>query len=368
LPVAEIKIPMVDPGRWYRKHLSEVQQLLGEVLSSGRYLLASRTVAFEQKLADFCNTSYAVAVNSGTDALYLSLTVAGIGDGEVIVPSHTAAATISAIEQAGAIPVFADIQSRGVCLDPEDVERRITERTRAIVAVHMFGVSANMTALRELASLHGLLLLEDCAQAFGATHQGVPVGGLGDMGAFSFYPTKNMGAAGDAGAIVCNDGVTAQRLVAARQYGWDDERRVCGPGINSRMDEFQAAILNLRLEHWPQDFARRLHIAERMQNAVAGNPKLSHREAPIGDVHAYHLFVVECAEPELLSAHLAARGIASAYHYSRPAHGESHFEQYATGLELPNTSHLYERMLSIPLFPELTDTEVAQIEAALGVW
>ena len=368
MATAEIEIPMADPGRWYRKHLSELQEVVGAVLSSGQYLLASRTAIFEQQLAEFCNVNYAVAVNSGTDALYLSLTVAGIDDGEVIVPSHTAAATISAIQQAGATPVFADIQSGGVCLDPADAAQRITERTRAIVAVHMFGASADMTALRELESVHGLLLIEDCAQAFGATHQGVPVGGLGDMGAFSFYPTKNMAAAGDAGAIVCHDADTARRLVAARQYGWDDKRRVCGRGINSRMDELQAAMLNLRLQHWSHDFERRLLIAMRFRNAVAGNQKLSHREAPVGDVHAYHLFVVECSEPDQLSEHLAARGIASAYHYSRPTHGEPHFQQYAKGLDLPNTAKLYDRMLSIPLFPELSEAEVAQIEAALAAW
>lgn len=367
--MASDTIPVATPLAQFKAHEREIRGAIDRVLESGWYILGSEVKAFEQEFADFTGTGFSIGVASGTDALALALLAAGIQTGdEVITVSHTAVATVAAIEQVGAVPVFADIDPVTRCLDPAKVSELLSTASRAIVPVHICGQPAPMGEILTLAAKHGLKVIEDCAQAHGAEIDGKRVGTFGDAAAFSFYPTKNLGAIGDGGAVVTNSAAVADACRSLREYGWRDRYISSVPGGNSRLDELQAAILRVKLPHLAADNARRREIADRYREVIDGEI-IAPPSAIAGTLHAMHLFVVECDRRDELARALADEGIGTARHYPAPVHHQPAYAGRIRGGErLPVTERLYKRILSLPMYPELTDFQVERICAALKKW
>jgi len=360
-------IPVASPLAQYRAHDDAVRAAILRVLESGHYILGTEVEAFEQAFAEYCGGGHAVSVASGTDALILALKSLGIGPGhEVITVSHTAVATVAAILAAGATPVLIDVEETYMTLDSAAITAAITQRTKAVIAVHLYGLPVDLDAVLAVCRRHGLRLIEDCAQATGATYRGRQVGSLGDVGCFSFYPTKNLGAIGDGGLIFTADSQIAERARRLRQYGWDDARQTLEPGVNSRLDPLQAAILRAKLEHLDADNGLRAATAARYDAAFATLPITS--PAPRKDAsHVYHLYVIRCDERDRLQAHLAANAIGSAVHYPVPVHRQRGYAQRVVVPPggLPTTDRLADRILSLPMYPELDEYAVEQVISAV---
>ncbi len=350
----------------------EVTAALRRVLRSGRLILGPETAAFEEEFADFVGARHCVAVTSGTTALHLSLMALGVGAGdEVVTVSNTCAPTIAAIRLTGATPVFVDVRGKDLLLDTEALAARIGERTRAIMPVHLWGHSVHMEDVLEIARRHGVPVVEDCAQATGTRTQGRHVGTLGDLGCFSFYPTKNLGAYGDAGAIVTESAELAARLEALRMYGYEGSAVSSIEGTNARIAEFQAAILRVKLRVLPSWLARRRRIAALYDDHVR-NPAIAlpPRGREVGDreeTPSYHQYVVRCANRELVTGALEAAGIGYGIHYPLPVHlmpayaflgGES--------LELPVTVRASHEILSLPVHEALTEAEALEVARVLN--
>lgn len=341
------------PLAQYQPLESEIQTAIRAVLESGHYILGPQVEGFEKEFARYLDIPHAIGCGSGTDALVLALRAHDIGAGdEVIVPSHTATATVAAVAMSGAMPVFADIDPAFYTLDVSDVERRCTSRTKAIIAVHLYGQSADIDSLQKLTRARKLLLIEDCAQAVGSTVAGRKLGTIGDIGCYSFFPTKNLGAIGDAGAVVCRDSAVAARLKRLRQYGWNEQRMSIEPGMNSRLDELQAAILRVKLPYLDAANAARAAQADRYHAAFADLPLCLPALRP-GVQHSYHLFVirVRAAERSHLIAHLARKGVGCGIHYAVPVHKMPGF---AGTTPLPATEAVVDEIVSLPLFPGLS--------------
>ena len=361
-------IPWADPRAGYKSRQDEIRAAIDRVLERGQYILGPEVEAFETAFADYCGVPHAVGVNTGTDALVLALRAFDIGPGdEVITVSHTALATLAAILATGATPVLVDVDPDHWTLDPAALEGAISLRTRAIVPVHLYGLPADMDPILEVASARGVLVIEDCAQAAGADYKDRRVGGLGDAGCFSFYPTKNLGAFGDAGAVVTRHAAVAARLRRLRQYGWDDRRDTVEPGVASRLGEIQAAILNVKLPTLDRDNAVRRAIAARYDAALATLPLLRPSVRP-GSTHVYHLYVICCEPREALRARLAADQVLAGVHYPVPGHRHggygSRCRVAATGLAV--TEALAECVLSLPMFPEMTAEQVGLVIQVLA--
>ena len=357
------KILQANPGASYQAYRAEIDAAVQRVLSSGWYILGAEVEAFEAEFAAYCETKFAVGVADGTDALLLALRVLDIGAGdEVITTGHTAVATVAAIENAGAIPVLVDIDPVSYTLAPEHVAAAITPQTRAIIAVHLYGHPADMDALSEIADSNNLHLIEDCAQAHGARYDGKRVGSMGILGCFSFYPTKNLGAIGDGGAVVTDDEKLAERLRALRQYGWRERYISAETGFNSRLDELQAAILRVKLKGLDADNQRRRDLAAIYDEKLAP----AHGE---NIEHVYHLYVVQVDEREQLMADLRERGIGTAIHYPQPIHLQpAYIGRIRTVPDgLPELTACTPRILSLPLYPELPPEDVQFVADALRV-
>jgi dTDP-4-amino-4,6-dideoxygalactose transaminase len=355
-------IPCSNPHAQYLAHREGIEQAVSRVLASGRYILGSEVSAFEAEFAAYLGVSHAVAVASGTDAIHVGLRAAGIGAGdEVITPSHTAVATVAAIELSGATPVFADIDPQYFTLDPRAVERSITDKTRAIVVVHIYGQSADLSAILSMAERRNLVVVEDCAQAHGATWQERRLGSVGRFGCFSFYPTKNLGAIGDGGLVSTSDAKLAARCRELREYGWNDRRESTIAGLNSRLDELQAAILRVKLVHLDRDNALRAGIAERYDTALARTSLRAPARRP-GSSHVFHQYVVRSTARDDVLAALAKRGVAAGIHYPLPVHLMQGYRGRIRGSEsLPETERAAREVLSLPMFPELDDEEVRTV-------
>lgn len=343
-----------NPREQYAAHAEEIEAAIQKVLRNGRYILGPEVESFEREFADFCGVKHAVGVGSGTEALHIALAAMGVGDGdEVITTAHTAVATAVAIRACGARPVFVDTEPDTFTIDPDLVRRAVTSRTKVIVPVHLYGQPANLAPIVDL----GIPVLEDCAQAHGARDRGIRVGATGIVGAFSFYPTKNLGAIGDGGAIVTNDDAIAPRLRLLREYGWAERYVSSSDGWNSRLDELQAAILRVKLRYLEADNARRRTIAARYDDALRGS---SVRIPAVreGVEHVYHLYVVTSDKRDALQQHLRDRGIGALVHYPVPVHRQP---AYATNDSLPNTERAAMTVLSLPMYPELKDDEQQQV-------
>lgn len=362
-------VPQADPRASYLAHRAEIDQAIARVLAGGRYILGPETQAFEQEFAAYVGVGHGIGVGSGTEALHLALTACGIGAGdEVITVSHTAVATVAAIELSGAAPVLVDIDPATYTLDPERVQEAITPRTKAIIPVHLYGQPADMPAILAIARQRGLRVVEDCAQSHGAGCAGRRTGAWGDAAAFSFYPTKNLGALGDGGMVVTDDPGVAERVRLLRQYGWRDRYVSATPGWNSRLDELQAAILRVKLPHLDADNRKRrgraAQYAALLRETGLGLPR-SREEAD----HVYHLYVVRSPGRDALRAHLAAAGIGTAIHYPVPVHLQPAYRKLRGHADsLPESERAASEVLSLPMFPELTESQIEAVAAAAASW
>jgi len=361
-------IPWASPLAQVRLRRGAIDAAVARVFDSGTYILGEEVAAFEQEFAAYCGVANAVGVGSGTDALILALRALSIGPGdEVLTVSHTAVATVAAPIAVGATPVLVDVDRVSYTIDPSRLEQAITKKTKAIIVVHLYGQPASMDVICEIARRHRLKIIEDCAQAVGAHYRGRKVGGLADLGCFSFYPTKNLGAIGDGGMVTTADNELAARLCRLRQYGWNDSRETQEAGLNSRLDSLQAAILRVKLPHLDADNARRAAIARMYSEALAKLP-LGLPIPRAGTGHAYHLYVVVSDARDKLLHHLTREGINVGVHYPVPVHRQKGYGERAIISKdgLPVTEWLAGRVLSLPIFPELTDDDVGQVIRALS--
>jgi dTDP-4-amino-4,6-dideoxygalactose transaminase len=360
-------IPFNDLKPAHQRHRHEYEDAVRRVFARGGFILGPEVEAFEAGFAAYHGAVHAVGVASGTDAVELALRAAGIGPGdEVITASHTAVATVCAVERAGARPVFVDIDPDTYTLDPAAVEAALTPRTRALLPVHLYGHPADLPALAAIARKHNLCLIEDCAQAHGARHGGKLVGTFGELAAFSFYPTKNLGAFGDAGAVLTSDARLAERLRRLRNYGQARRCHHAERGVNSRLDELQAALLRAKLARLDEHNAERRRLAARYRAGLSGVVLPQADEPRIH--HVYHLFVVRHAARDRLRLRLRARGVETLVHYPVPVHLQPAYADlgYRPG-SLPATERAAREVLSLPLYVGLGEERVARVAEAVAV-
>lgn len=357
-------IHTADPLAEYRALRQEIDVAISSVLEGSSYVLGDPVRLFEEAFADHIGVGHSVGVNSGTDAIHLSLRALEIGTGdEVITVSHTAVATVAAICMAGATPVLADVDPVTRTLDPNAVERVLTDRTKAVIPVHLYGHPASMDVLTKLCADRGLSMIEDCAQAHGAKWHGQRVGSFGVLSAFSFYPTKNLGAIGDAGLVATNDASLAKRLRMLRQYGWEMPQFSQLQGWNSRMDPIQAAILSAKLKHLDARTNTRRVLAGIYNELLKGLPIGLPTESP-DCFHVYHLYVVELPDEGTRNAlrdHLANSGINAGIHYPYAVHQQPAYQPWIRTSSMAVTERLASTVLSLPLYPDLTDQEVERV-------
>lgn len=363
-------VAMVDMGGQVAALRAEIDAAVARTLDSGWYILGKETAAFEEEFAAYITIKsglpvHCVGVNSGTDALRLALWACDIGPGdEVITVAHTAVATAAAISMSGATPIFVDIDPATYTLDPTKLAAAITPRTRAIIPVHLYGHPVELLSVLEIANQHGLRVIEDCAQAHGTLYHGKHVGSWGDFGCFSFYPTKNLGALGDGGAVVSTDTDLAAKIRLLREYGWTPQARYVSqvPGMNSRLDEMQAAILRVKLRHLDDWNNIRRQMADYYADTL---PATVVQPVERTDCyHVYHLYVVRVSNREAVRGKLNSAGIGSAIHYPVPIHKQPAYSSYAN-LSLPQTEQAAGEILSLPMHPLLTAQQVEQVAAAL---
>jgi dTDP-4-amino-4,6-dideoxygalactose transaminase len=350
VPYLDLAAAAEEPG------LSEA--LLAAV-RRGRYVLGEDVAAFEREWASFCGAARAVGVANGTDAITLALRALGVGEGdEVLTVSMTCAPTATGVLRAGATPVFVDVEEERLTLDASRLAAAVTPRTKAILPVHLYGRLADVHAIGAFARERGLLLVEDCAQAHGATLGGRPAGTFGRAAAWSFYPTKNLGALGDGGAVTVGapaDAAVADRLARLRVYGYVTRNDAAEPGFNSRLDEIQAAALRVRLRRLEAGNRRRAELAARYDAALEGAVRVPPRARP-GEVPAHHLYVVRVPDRDAFRARLAERGVGTDVHYPRAVHEQAAFAGLTRG-PLPVTERAMREVVSLPLHPWLTDAE-----------
>ncbi len=346
-----VPVPFLDVGATYRELHAEIDQAVADVLHSGRYIRGPQVEAFEQEWADYCGARYCVGVGNGLDALHLSLAAFNIGAGdEVIVPSNTFIATWLAVSRTGASPVPVEPDPRTFNIDPARIGDAITERTKAIMPVHLYGQPADLPGCYK----HGLPVIADGAQAHGARLRGLPVG-RGETTAWSFYPCKNLGCFGDGGAVTTNSPEIARRVRALANYGSEFRDHHDEQGINSRLDEIQAAVLRVTLPHLARWNERRTEIAERYLCTLAGTVTVPVVRSWVQP--AWHLFVIRTAQRDALQEYLAERGIETLVHYPIPPHRQDAYIRMH-GRNLPIAEHLAREVLSLPIGPHMSDREV----------
>ena len=359
-------VPFLDLTRSVGELRSELEAAIGGVLDRGRFVGGDAVESFETAFAAFCGARHAVAVASGTDAITLALRAVGVGEGdEVVTAANTAVPTVAAIEAARAVPVLADVDEVSYTLDPRSVESALTSRTRAVVAVHLYGQCADIDALREIAAPRGIEVVEDAAQAHGAEYGPRRAGTLGRAAAFSFYPTKNLGALGDGGAVVTDDDEVAAAVRMLRSYGERGRYDSVAHGQNSRLDTLQAAVLDVKLRHLERWNERRRALAAMYDESLADTELAAPRELP-GRRHVYHLYVARARRRDALRRALADRGIETLVHYPRPVHAHPAYADLGRGRDLHVSERLAGEVVSLPLYPQLADDEAASVAAALA--
>jgi dTDP-4-amino-4,6-dideoxygalactose transaminase len=360
-------VPQFDLAAQYAAINAEVRQAVDRVLSSHQFILGREGVALEQEIAGFCGVAHGIGTGSGTDALVLALRSCDVGVGdEVILPPFTFVATGSAVSALGAKPVFADIHPSTYNIDPSQLERRVTSRTRAIVAVHLYGLPADMDPVMEFARKKNLQVVEDSAQAIGAKYKGRRTGSLADVACFSFYPTKNLGACGDAGMIVTNSAERAARLRSLRNHGQTEKYVSSEPGWNGRLDEIQAAILRVKLRHLPQwQSARQAHAAEYTRH-FSQIPGIMPPLVPEGYEHVFHQYTIRVEERDKLQRVLAEKKIGSAVYYPVPLHLQPLYASlgHKPG-DFPHAEHAAQEVLSLPMYPELRPAQLTRVAEAI---
>jgi len=366
-----VAIPQTDPRAGYLAQRIAIDAAIARVLDGGVYVLGREVEVFEAAFADFVGVAHAIGVASGTDAIEIALRACGIGSGDLVFSvSHTAVATIAAIERAGATPVLVDVEPGTYTMAPRELLRVLQSppagRPAAVLPVHIYGQPAELSALTEIARIHGLRLIEDCAQSHGALYRGRAVGSFGDIACFSFYPTKNLGALGDGGMVVTNDPALAAALREIREYGWRERYVSARAGINSRLDPIQAAILGVKLRSLEADNARRQVVADRYDTGLAGLPLALPARRPQA-THVFHQYVIRLAERDALRRSLQAAGIGSGIHYPVPVHQQPAYSgRLACGPSgLGVTERAATQILSLPIYPQISDEAVDRVIAEI---
>ena len=359
-------IPFVDLKAQYRGIQPEINAAVARVLESAQFVLGEEVAAFEREFAEYCQVKHAIALNSGTSALHLALLASGIGPGdEVISTPFTFVATVAAVGYTGARTVFVDIEPRSFTIDASQVEQAITPRTKAIMPVHLYGQAADLDPIVAIARKHGLVVIEDAAQAHGGLYKGRSVGSIGDIGCFSFYPGKNLGAYGEGGVAVTNNPDSARTIRMLRDWGQDRKYHHVLKGYNYRMEALQGAILRVKLRHleaWTE--ARRKHAAfydRHLSGTVAKTPS-----AMPSSRHVYHVYAVRVASRDAVQQALHDQGIQTGIHYPIPVHLQPAYSDlaYHAG-DFPHSEHAASEVLSLPMFPELTEEQQEIVCAAL---
>ena len=359
-------VPIIDLRAQYRPLGSEIRSAIKDVLDGMQLFLGENVQAFEREFAAYSGARFGIGVGSGTDALLVALRALGIGSGdEVITSSHTFVATAEAIALAGARPVFVDIDPETYALDPNKVESAINQRTRAIMPVHLYGHPADMDPLLDIARSRGLRVIEDVSQAHGAQYLGRRVGSIGDVGCFSFYYTKNLGAYGEAGMVVTSDDAIAEKARVIRDHGSASKYVHESVGLNSRLDEIQAAILRVKLPHLDEWNDSRRALAQMYHERLATLPVSLPAESP--DVwHVFHLYVIRTPDRDSLQAWLQGRGIATRIHYPIPVHRQAAYRFCGSRPgTLPETEKAAQEILSLPMYPELEPAQVEEVASAI---
>jgi len=360
-------IPFIDLSCQHRPLEAELERVFTEVLRGSQYILGPALSRFEEQMARLHGVRHAIGVASGTDALLLGLLGAGVRPGdEVITTPFTFVATAEVIEHAGARPVFVDIDEATFNLDPAQIEARVTERTRAIIPVHLYGLACDMGAIGRIAGRNKLKVVEDCAQATGSRWAGRLVGGIGDAGAFSFFPTKNLGAIGDGGMVLTDNETLAEKVRMLRGHGAKVRDHYELLGYNSRLDSLQAAVLSVKLpllERWNE---QRRANAGRYRELLAGVDEIALPVEPPGARHSYNQFTILTSRRDALRAHLQERGVPTMVYYPKALHQQPVFAGlgYATG-DFPVTERIQEQVLSLPIFPGLTGEQIETVAAAI---
>lgn len=346
---------------------SEIDNRIKNVLDCGWYLQGKENERFCQNFANYCGTKYALGVANGLDALNLIIKAFGFTNAdEIIVPANTFIATLLAISQNGCTPVLVEPDINTYCINPDLIEQAITPKTKAIIVVHLYGQVAPMEKIWEIAKKHNLKVIEDAAQAHGAIYHGKRVGNLSDAAAFSFYPGKNLGALGDAGGITTNDSALYNKLSALANYGSDYKYHHIYKGVNSRLDEIQAAVLDVKLSHLDEDNARRREIARYYREHIQ-NPNIILPSVYDESAHVWHIFVIRCQKREELKQYLETNGIQTNIHYPIAPHKQGAYHELSA-LDLPITEQIHQSVISLPISPVLTDEEVQKIVAVVNEW
>jgi dTDP-4-amino-4,6-dideoxygalactose transaminase len=360
-------VPQLDLAAQYAAIGGEIRAAIERVLASQQFILGREGAALEAELARLCGVAYGVGVASGTDALILALRACGVQAGdEVMLPPFTFVATGSAVSALGAKPVFVDIVPGTFNLDPAELERRVTPRTRAIIAVHLYGLAADMDAILAFARERKLPVIEDAAQAIGASYKGRPVGSLGDVACLSFYPTKNLGAYGDAGMAVTNSESIAARLRTLRNHGQTGKYVSNEPGLNSRLDEMQAAILRVKLGHLAEWQRARQERAGEYGKLLSGVAGVTTPAVPAGYEHVFHQYTIRVARRDALQQFLAERKIGSTVYYPVPLHLQPIYAALGHKVgDFPESERAAREALSLPMYPELRSEQMASVVAAI---
>ena len=373
MSASAIRVPQANPGAGYRALRGEIDAAVARTLESGWYILGQEVRAFETEFATWLGTAAAVGCGNGTDALALALRALGVGPGmSVVTVSHTAVATVAAIEMVGATPLLIDIESDTYTMDPSELAAVLehppagSPPIRAVIPVHLYGQAAALEPIMAVCRHHGIPVIEDCAQAHGATIGDRKVGTFTEVATFSFYPTKNLGALGDGGMLATQDAERAARIAALRQYGWQTHYISDDVGVNSRLDELQAAILRVKLRHLDAQNARRQSIAAAYDTALRGTG-LAPPARRAGSSHVFHLYVVRTPDRAALQARLRAAGIGTGVHYPSPVHLQPAYRgRIALGRSGCRATELAaQQVLSLPMYPELTDAQVGLVCEAL---
>ena len=351
-------IPFTDLSGQYHSIKEEVDNAIKEVLDSGWYILGKKVEQFENNFAQYCQAKYGIGVASGTDAIHLSLLACGIGKGdEVITVSNTATPTVLAIIYTGARPVFVDIDPESYTIDVNKIEERISKKTKAILPVHLYGQPADMDPLLELAQKYDLKVVEDACQAHGAQYNGKMVGAIGDIGCFSFYPTKNLGGYGDGGMAVTNNEELEDKLRMLRNYGMKKQYHSLIKGFNSRLDELQAAVLDVKLKKLDEWNGNRYKNAKIYDELLVNAVKPVEKEYA---KHVYHLYVIRRDDRDNIQHKLASAGVNALIHYPVPVHKQGAFGEFKN-ISLPFTDKYSSKILSLPMHPDLKEEQIMYV-------
>lgn len=360
-------IPFLDLKKVNNRFRTEIDSRIKTILDKGWYLQGDENKLFAQNFAAYCGTKGFVGVANGLDALKLIIKAYGFGPGdEIIVPANTFIATILAVSENGCTPVLIEPDINTYCIDPDKIETAITPRTKAVIVVHLYGQVSPMEKVWELQKKYGFKIIEDAAQAHGAIYKGRRTGNLGDAAAFSFYPGKNLGALGDGGGVTSNDLNLLERIKALGNYGSDRKYHHIFKGVNSRLDEIQAAVLDVKLKHLDADNARRREIASYYRKNIK-NPRIILPQVYDEMAHVWHIFVIRCEARDRLAKYLEDNGIQTNIHYPTPPHLQGAYQEW-NSLSFPLTEKIHKEVLSLPISPVLTNEEVKKITDIISSW